>query len=851
MSADNAIIPLDDGAAPREAHDDPGVSRHQEPPSPLRKGLMIMRGRWLWAIGLGVVLAAIGGTAGYLSMKPIYRSQGVIDVQPNLPRVLYRNEVNEMMPMFEGFIRRQVERIRQQRVVQQVLRESDWESLGAARGPASNLAGFARRLSVENPRRSQLITVSFHHPDPQVAQTAVRLVIEAYEQIYRENNVQDMSERMQTLRQRRDNLRSELNSLRERRLDMASDYGTDDLDQIYRVKLEEVNRLESELDRLQFKLARAGSSAEQALGGAGGGEGQGQSGGSGDGDAASQAGESGDEGGSGDESMQVDPAELTVEWIAARDQRLRNYIEQRDALERELRLQKLSLGDNHRKVEETRTMLSSLESSIQQRAEEFRKNAAEDPDFGSDPAAQRQLTVQELEANYRNIHELHRNAKAEASEIGNQRLQLESLKKQEEDLRERLERTEQRIEELEVESSYIREQTTGRINVLSYGDEPLSPYQDRRNVAGFAGVTFGGGFGVAVVLLIGFFDSRLRNIEEAEDTLPSVTLLGILPGLPQNPTDPDEAETTAHAVHRIRTLLQIGPDTKGGRIFSVTSPVPGDGKTSLTLALGMSFSTSGAKTLLVDCDLFQAGLSQRMSSDQNVRVCQALRRNGRVPDEKLQEAMGRANAESRGIGEVLIEMGALAEADLRDAIPERALGLLDVLEGESLEACIVPGNLPNLWVLPSGSGELRDSSRLAPATLHRLFEQAREAFDIVMVDTGPVSGSLEATQVAVNADGVVMVISRGGNRSQVEQAVRHLTSLGAHLSGVVFNRAQGDDMQRMSFSYGSRSGVGSDGVERDRYSGTYTDGGSAIARTVAGAGVGNGHTNGENDPGRA
>ena len=41
-------------------------------------------------------------------------------------------------------------------------------------------------------------------------------------------------------------------------------------------------------------------------------------------------------------------------------------------------------------------------------------------------------------------------------------------------------------------------------------------------------------------------------------------------------------------------IVQIGPSAEGRRVFAVTSPAAGDGKTSLALALGVSFAASGA-----------------------------------------------------------------------------------------------------------------------------------------------------------------------------------------------------------------------------------------------------------------
>ena len=71
---------------------------------------------------------------------------------------------------------------------------------------------------------------------------------------------------------------------------------------------------------------------------------------------------------------------------------------------------------------------------------------------------------------------------------------------------------------------------------------------------------------------------------------------------------------------------------------------------------------------------------------------------------------------------------------------------------------------------------------------------------MILVDTGPVPGSIEASMVAAEADEVILVVSRGEHRQPVQHSVDYLHSIGARLAGVVFNRARPHDMQRSGYS---------------------------------------------------
>ncbi|HEY7120398.1 MAG TPA: hypothetical protein VH475_27665, partial [Tepidisphaeraceae bacterium] len=86
-----------------------------------------------------------------------------------------------------------------------------------------------------------------------------------------------------------------------------------------------------------------------------------------------------------------------------------------------------------------------------------------------------------------------------------------------------------------------------------------------------------------------------------------------------------------------------------------------------------------------------------------------------------------------------------------------------------------------------------------------LIEACREHFDIIVIDTGPILGSLEASVVATEADGVIMAVARGQQQPLVEKAIKHLRSIGAHVFGIVFNRAEQRDFQRSVASASIRS----------------------------------------------
>jgi Mrp family chromosome partitioning ATPase len=114
---------------------------------------------------------------------------------------------------------------------------------------------------------------------------------------------------------------------------------------------------------------------------------------------------------------------------------------------------------------------------------------------------------------------------------------------------------------------------------------------------------------------------------------------------------------------------------------------------------------------------------------------------------------------------------------------------MDAIGGEDIIECVTPTAVPGLSILPLGQATAEDIGGLSPAMLRQVLEATRDKYDVVIVDTGPILGSLEAAMVATQADDVVMVVSNGENRAAAERSLHYLEMVGARVAGFVFNRA--------------------------------------------------------------
>jgi succinoglycan biosynthesis transport protein ExoP len=767
-----------------------GSGTEEREVNPLQVLHQLLRGRYLLAIVLAVGLGAGLAYLGYTIPKPVYQSKGMIRIRPFTTRILFSNERNEMMPMFDAFVDSQVLLMRSQRVTDLAMQSDEWLSL--KRGSTPEVASdFVKALDVSRSEGSEIVQVSFTDLNPTAAVYGAKSVIEAYEKIYGESDVGSDSRTMQVLEDRRTALTNEIKGYTDRIQTIASEFGSDALEAMYNHKVADLDKVESEwhdaqlaVTRLEPATTQAASATQPAAAGAAHGKG-----------AATQPGVVMAATTQKAIAAATQPAELTVEEIARQDQTMADYVkrrrEQKDDIDRMLALKML---EGNPRVIHARSELAATETEIQ----DYKKSYIPPPPVVAaaakplDPAE----IMEEAKAKETRLHTLYEQDRTEVMDIGRKWLQIKGLRDSSDEAKQKLEETKSRIEQLNLES-----EGSGRISAVSTGDRPGVPFKDSRKNFAAGGGLFGMMVGLGLTLLLGLADRRLKSSGDTSVRgLRSVHMLGVLPHMPENLLDEKGAAFAAHCVHGIRASLQV---SGAGRktAYAITSAAAGDGKTSLVTALGMSFAASGAKTLLIDCDLIGGGLSSRLRNIARPRLSTLLIGQGLVTKERWKEVSAHAKRQGCTMEEAVVELGILTREALDVATskqPERQPGVMDVLENVPLSAAVQSVGVKGLSVLTLGDAEAHEVTRLSPRKLRQLVVTAKKHFDVVLVDTGPVLGSLEAQMVSGQVDGVVMVVSRGAQREMAARALDRLNNAGARTIGFVFNRANEADANHAS-----------------------------------------------------
>jgi capsular exopolysaccharide synthesis family protein len=268
-------------------------------------------------------------------------------------------------------------------------------------------------------------------------------------------------------------------------------------------------------------------------------------------------------------------------------------------------------------------------------------------------------------------------------------------------------------------------------------DSPVSP-QPVRNV----------GLAIALGLIIGAGAAALREsldttIRSPETLTKAVNapVLGAIPFDPKADKSPliiegSAQSTRAEAMRQLRTNLQFVDVDRPLKSLVVTSALPGEGKSSTAINLGIAFAESGKRVILVDADL-------------------------RRP--KLAEYLGL----------------------------EGAVGLTNLLAGQiSINDALQPWGGSGLWVLPSGYVPPNPSELLASRNMADLLAALSGGFDVIIIDTPPLLPVTDAAVMATVADGCLLVTRHAKTTvTQATNAAAALTAVGARLHGCVLNRA--------------------------------------------------------------
>ncbi len=304
------------------------------------------------------------------------------------------------------------------------------------------------------------------------------------------------------------------------------------------------------------------------------------------------------------------------------------------------------------------------------------------------------------------------------------------------------------LEEFLARSKQTREQDaliTADASILSQALPPRSPSSPRKLLNLIIGLVLGGAIGLGAALVAELFDTKIGSTEDVETRLganplgsvPLVPTAGLLGTARKSPADylvENTLSAYAESIRYLRAAIAFSDLDGETKTVAITSSLPDEGKTSLTLSLGRMSAMSGSRTLIIDGDFRRRQLTEMAGLDPEI-----------------------------GLVEHLFGAGALAEAVVRDK-----LTMLDILP------LSLKGHTPH--------------DVFGTRAFDDLLSHLRSLYDLILIDTGPMLLMAEARVIVGKVDKSILIVGwRRTNLSAVRQSLALLRAFKADLLGVTLN----------------------------------------------------------------
>jgi capsular exopolysaccharide synthesis family protein len=250
----------------------------------------------------------------------------------------------------------------------------------------------------------------------------------------------------------------------------------------------------------------------------------------------------------------------------------------------------------------------------------------------------------------------------------------------------------------------------------------------------FLSLILGLAAGIGLAYFIEYLDMSIKTVDDVERFL-GLPVIGVIPQKVRPMTEEGGSDSPhAEAYRVLKTNMQFANKGIGAGAFAVVSGGVGEGKSTTLFNLAYICAQLGDKVLIVDSDL------------------------------------------RRPVQHTILNMS-------------NRFGLTNVLMRDvPIEETIKPTSIPNLHFLPSGKLPRSSLGLLNSQRMRELVKNLRARYDYVFFDSPPIMGVTDASILASEVDGVLLVVQyRKYPRIIASRAKRMIENVGGNILGVALN----------------------------------------------------------------
>jgi polysaccharide biosynthesis transport protein len=657
---------------------------------------VLWRGRWI--LLLCTVIGLSGGIAYLFNATPIYSSSAQLYVEANGPKII--NDQLNAGAQSQNFLNTQAELIRSSQILSTVSELPEIRAMKTFAGLDNPIGMLKGSLSTGVGMKNDLITLSFESPYPTEAAEVVNAVVQSYKNYDAGRKRSSAAEVMRILQKELHERETELGQ----KVQNLLQYKEENPNLSY--SGEKGNIIIEELAKLSDALSTAHLETLTAKGGY---------------DSA--------------KAMADDPQKLQ-QWIAMQpteNNPLATLMQQE-----QLRLleAKQSLGMEHGSIKMLEKEIDALKQQFDDQQHHMVEAYLAAVQERYESAAKREDELQ------KSFNDQQRQALA----LNTASAKYEMMSSEVSRLEKLVDMLDSRFKEVKV----TEDADAMNITVLEYAKPAYMPVKPQKGTVLFESMVAGLMLGVGLSFLRSRIDHRIASPEEAQSLL-GLDVLGIVPRISGNETlairgqktQLDPMSEVAEACRTVRTAIYFGAAETRARTILITSPTPGDGKSTLVSNLAIAMAQAGRRVLILDADFRKPTMHKVFGFEDNV-------------------------------------------------------GINSVVSGElPLGKAVKPTATRGLYVLPCGPVPHNPSEILISRTFTAILEKLSEKFDHILIDCPPVAPVSDGRIIAASADITILVLrAQKSSRKLSRHALESLLSVGARVLGLVVNdvtRGQGYD----------------------------------------------------------